>query len=82
MEFVDLIQERDRTNCHGILYPQAGNGRLWGNDRRTKGDVGKVKLFERGTNCREKKRDKLLSIFRLLAVNFWIVERAREKAEK
>ena len=34
---------------------QAGNGRLWGNDRRTKGDVGKAKLFERGTKCREKK---------------------------
>ena len=30
-----------------ILYPQAGNGRLWGNDRRTKDDVGKAKLFER-----------------------------------
>ena len=34
------------------LYPQAGNGRLWGNDRRTKDDVGKAKLFERGTKCR------------------------------
>ena len=40
------------------FYPHAGNGRLWGNDRRTKGDVGKAKLFERGTKCREKKRDK------------------------
>ena len=63
MEFVDLIQERDRTNCHYYasverLYPQAGNGCLWGNDRRTKGDVGKAKLFQQGTKCREKKIDK------------------------
>ena len=45
-----------------ILYPQVGNGRLWGNDRRTKGDVGKAKLFERGTKCREKKRDRKLIV--------------------
>ena len=38
------------------LYAHAGNGRLWGNDRRTKGDVGKAKLFERGTKCREQKK--------------------------
>ena len=27
----------------------SGNGRLWGNDPRPKGEVGKAKLFERGT---------------------------------
>ena len=40
------LQEHDQTKRHGILLPVlkdfiAGNGRLWGNDHRPKGDVRK-----------------------------------------
>ena len=57
------IQERDRRKrpSWGLItrllkeYPQAGNGRPWGNGSSSEGRRRKAKLFERGTKCQEKK---------------------------
>ena len=45
-------------------YPQAGNGRPWGSDRRPKGDVGKRSFSNEARSAeRKQERDKLVSIF-------------------